>query len=229
MWAKIPGFIEEIEARPDTKVVILHGGNTGAFAAGADISEFETTYATPEGAALSEKKVEAALSALENCEKPVLAAIEGACVGGGVSLATCVDIRIAADTAKFGITPAKLGLVYPASHTRRLLQTVGPSRAKELMFTGRIFSAKDAERMNLVDRLTEEGGALSAARELASEISDVSQWSNRATKKMIKGLQSDWTETGDAARALMREGTTNADFKEGVRAFLEKRKPNFTL
>ena len=229
MWAEIPGFVEDVEADANTKVLIIHGGDAGAFAAGADISEFGETYASAESAAQSNNAVEAALSALEHCTKPVLAAIEGACVGGGVSLAMCADIRISDSSAKFGVTPAKLGLVYPASHTRRLMEAIGPSHTKDLLFTGRIISASAAASIGLIDRLTSNGAALSTAQELAAEISGVSQWSNRANKKMIKGMQIGWRDTGPEASALLKEGFSNADFQDGHKAFLEKRKPKFTL
>lgn len=229
MWAQIPGFVQAAEADNSAKVLIIHGGDTGAFAAGADISEFETVYATPEAARTSGEQTEAALSALENCTKPVLAAIEGPCVGGGVSLAMCADICLASQRSKFGITPAKLGIVYPASHTRRLLNKIGESCAKDLLFTGRIFPAREAKEIGLIDRLTDDGEALAAARSLAKDISATSQWSARATKQMIKGLQSGWSETGREVTALSAEAFSNADFMEGYKAFLEKRPAKFTL
>lgn len=229
MWGAIPGLIAEVAAAASVKVVILHGGEAGAFAAGADISEFEEIYSTPERARTSGMVIARALEAIETCPKPVLAAIEGACVGGGLSLALAADLRVGAEESKFGITPGKLGLVYPAADTRRLVSAVGVPTAKDILFTGRLFDASEARAMGLIDRLTGKGEALEAARRLASEIGSISQWSVRATKAMIAGLASGWADTAEAAEALYLEGFANIDFQEGYRAFLEKRPARFTF
>ncbi|MEO1568575.1 MAG: enoyl-CoA hydratase-related protein [Pseudomonadota bacterium] len=228
MWAAIPALIALAEDNRDVKVILVHGVG-GAFAAGADIAEFETIYATAETAAASGRTIAAALDAVEHCPKPVIAAIEGACVGGGVSLAMATDIRVADDSARFGITPGKLGLVYPAGDTRRLLATVGPSAAKDILFTGRIFGAQEARGYGLIDRLVPTGQALTAAETLGNEIAAISQWSVRAIKQMIAGLQGGWTEASPEAEALFVEGFANEDFQEGSRAFLEKRRADFTF
>lgn len=229
MWAKIPALVEQANANTDVCVLLLHGGTSGSFAAGADISEFEANYATPESASAANDKIASALHAIETSAKPVIAAVEGACVGGGVSLAMACDLRIGAEGAKFGVTPGKLGLVYPAGDTRRLMQAIGPSATKDLLFTGRLFGAEEAHQMRLIDRLAPKGGALKMAQKLASEIGSISQWSVRATKQMISGLQSGWTETSDEARALFLQGFSNEDFADGYRAFLEKRPAKFTF
>lgn len=229
MWSAIPGLVAQAVNDPETKVLLIHGGDAGAFAAGADISEFEETYATKQSAKAAGDAIAAALNALENCPKPTIAAIEGACVGGGVSLAMACDLRVASARSKFGVTPGKLGLVYPAGDTRRLLQVIGPGATKDILFTGRIFLAPEAKEMKLIDRLVDDGKALEAARAFASEISAISQWSTRATKEMIKGLQSGWTDITSDAADLFLEGFSNEDFQDGYRAFLEKRAPNFTF
>lgn len=229
MWAAIPGLIDAAIADPDVKVVLIHGGDAGAFAAGADISEFEQIYATKQSANASGDTIAAALNAVENCPKPTLAAIEGACVGGGVSLAMACDLRVASARSKFGVTPGKLGLVYPAGDTRRLLEAVGPGATKDILFTGRIFTADEAKEMRLIDRLCGDGAALATAREFAADIAAISQWSVRATKQMIRGLQGGWTDTDSEAVELFLAGFSNEDFQDGYKAFLEKRAPKFTF
>ncbi|MFN7053957.1 enoyl-CoA hydratase/isomerase family protein [Hyphomonas sp.] len=229
MWSAIPGLVAEANANPDIKVILLHGGEAGAFAAGADISEFESIYATEASARASGQRIAEALDAIETSEKPVIAAIEGACVGGGVSLAMAADLRIAGAAAKFGVTPGKLGLVYPAGDTRRLLAAIGPGATKDILFTGRIFSAEDALTIRMIDRMVDTGSALAAARAWAMDIAGISQWSVRATKRMIRGLQSGWTEETEAAQALFLQGFANEDFQEGYRAFLAKRPAAFTF
>lgn len=229
MWDAIPGLVTKAEADEAVKVLIIHGGESGAFAAGADISEFETIYAIPEDAAASGDAIATALNAVERCKKPVIAAIDGACVGGGVSLAMAADLRVASENAKFGVTPGKLGLVYPAGDTRRLLATIGPSATKDILFTGRIFGADEARQMSLIDRVAPAGEAIPTARAFGEEIANISQWSTRAIKTMIAGLTGDWTDDTPEARALFLEGFQNEDFQEGYRAFLEKRPAKFTF
>lgn len=228
MWAAIPDLVNIAVDDPEVKVLIIHGGDAGAFAAGADISEFEEIYATRDSAKDSGDTIAAALDAVEACPKPTLAAIDGACVGGGVSLAMACDLRVASVGSKFGVTPGKLGLVYPAGDTRRLLEAIGPSATKDILFTGRIFSAEEAKALGLIDRLADKGAGLVQARAFAEQIGAISQWSTRATKRMIKGLQAGWNDKDPDAANLFLEGFSNEDFQDGYKAFLEKRPPNFT-
>lgn len=228
MWAEIPALVDRATEDPNVKILILHGGDAGAFAAGADISEFEAIYATRESAKASGDTIAAALAAVEACPKPSIAAIDGACVGGGVSLAMACDLRVASAGSKFGVTPGKLGLVYPAGDTRRLLQAIGPSATKDILFTGRIFPAEEAKALGLIDRLAAPGQGLRDARAFAEQIAAISQWSTRATKRMIKGLQSGWEDAHPDAADLFLEGFSNEDFEDGYKAFLDKRPPKFT-
>lgn len=227
MWATLPTLVDTAISNTDVKVIVIHGGVAGAFAAGADISEFETIYSSVESSIQFSEKVSTALDVIENCKKPTIAAIEGACVGGGVSIAMACDVRVASETSKFGVTPSKLGLVYPAGDTRRLINVAGLGVAKELLLTGQIFSAKEAYQMRLINRLVSEGTAIEKSRDLAIEISEVSQWSTRATKTMIKGIQDGWNESTKDAQELFLNGFTNEDFAEGYKAFLEKRPAKF--
>ncbi len=229
MWAQIPNMISTAEADPDVKVVIIHGGEAGAFAAGADISEFATAYATRDKARASGNTIGAALNAVEKCTKPTIAAIEGACVGGGVSLSVAADLRVAGAGSKFGITPAKLGIVYPGGDTRRLVDLIGASRSKDLLMTGRIFPAEEAMSLGLINRLVPKGDALDAAKQLGTDIAAVSQWSTRAIKRMIAGLESGWADDSEEATGLFLDGFNNADYEDGAQAFLEKRPAKFTI
>lgn len=229
MWRAIPGLVAQAAASPDVKCLIVHGGEAGAFAAGADISEFESVYATPDSAEQSARAIAAALEAIETCPKPVIAAIEGACVGGGVSLAMACDLRVAAAGAKFGVTPGKLGLVYPLADTRRLVQAVGAAATRDILFTARLFGAEEAFRLRLIDRLTDPGAALETAREIAAQMASLSQWSVRASKRMIGHALAGAADDDPEAARLALEGFAGEDFQEGYSAFLAKRPPDFPV
>ena len=222
MWAAIPELIQRVVAADDVKVVILHGGDAGAFAAGADISEFSTIYSTPEAAAQSGETIAAALNAIEHCPKPVIAAID-------MSLAMAADLRVAGEGARFGITPARLGIVYPAGDTRRLVTAIGASRAKDILFTARIFYVAEANALGLLNRVVAAGAALAGARELGAAVAANSQWSVRAIKEMVAGVDAGWAETSPEAEALFVAGFSSEDFVEGYSSFLEKRPAKFTF
>lgn len=229
MWAALPGLIAEANANSAVKVLLLHGGGEGVFASGADISEFPVIYATPDASRHSGETIARALAAIETSTKPVIAAIEGPCVGGGVSLAVAADLRIATSTASFGITPARLGLIYPPDDTLRLVRLVGPGTAKLLLFTGRILASAEALRMGLVDEIVDAPGILPAARALALEIAGQSQWSVRGAKQMIRGFGDGLQPDAPESQRLFLEGFANPDFAEGVSAFLAKRRPEWKV
>jgi enoyl-CoA hydratase/carnithine racemase len=227
MWKAIPGLVERAAGDSGVKVLLLASSHDAAFAAGADISEFEDNYRDAKAAAATSDIIGRAVDAVEACPKPVIAAIEGVCVGGGVSLAVAADLRVASENARFGITPGKLGILYSPADTRRLVRAVGVAGAKDLLFTGRIIHAEEARDLRLIDRLVPPGQAKETARSLAAEIGRLSQWSVRATKAMIDGLESGWSDDDRTGRELFLSGFSGKDFEEGFRAFLDKRKPDF--
>lgn len=222
MWAALAQHARTADAHGETKVIVLSGGESGAFAAGADMQEFEEIYATRARAEAASRQIAEALDCLAGCRKPVLAAIEGACVGGGVSLALTADLRIASATARFAVTPARLGLLYPPADTRRLVQCLGAPAAKDLLFTGRLVDAAEALQLGLINRLTGAGQARALAYSLASEIAAASQFSVRGAKRMIEA-QAPEAELME----LYLDAFGGKDFAEGYRAFLEKRPPRF--
>ena len=226
MWAAIPGLLAEAEADPGVRLLVVRGEG-GAFAAGADISEFETVYATPERAAAYSRAIAAALDGLAGFPKPTLAAIEGACVGGGCGIALACDLRFAAGGSKFGITPGKLGLVYTLNDTRRLVDAVGISAAKDILFTGRLIEGEEALGLGLIDRLVEPDALDGAVEDYAGLIAAASGRSARVTKAIMARIIAGQTEEDAATRAMFLEAFQGADFQEGYRAFLEKRKPAF--
>lgn len=226
MWAAIPPLLAEAEADGAARLLIVRGAG-GAFAAGADISEFEDVYATPERAEAYSRTIAAALDGLAAFSKPTLAVIEGACVGGGCGLALACDLRFAALGARFGITPGKLGLVYTLNDTRRLVDAVGFSAAKDILFTGRLLDAEEALDIGLISRLLPREALFEEAAGYAEQVAQASTRSARVTKQIMARIAAGQSEDDDATRKLFLEAFQSTDFKEGYRAFLEKRKPRF--
>lgn len=226
MWTTLPGLLAQIAADPAAKVFVVRGAG-GTFAAGADIGEFETVYATPDSTRAYFDRVGEAMEALATFEKPTVAMIEGACVGGGLGLALACDLRIAATDAKLALTPGKLGLVYSLPDTRRLVQAVGLSKAKDILFTGRLIEAEEALSIGLVDGLHAPDALDAAVAEKTAQIAAASQWTARRAKAIV-GLIADGetADTAETARWLI-EAVEGGDFREGRDAFLGKRKPVF--
>jgi len=228
LWQSLAKVIGEADKSSAHKVIVLSGA-AGHFAAGADIGEFADTFATPERAAAYGEKVAAAMEAVASCRKPVIAQIEGACVGGGCGLALACDIRIAADSARLGITPGKLGLAYSLADTKRLTDAVGYSQAKMMLFTGRLMVANEALAIGLVDRVVEAAALAETVRAVAGEIASASQVSARITKATIRLIASGVAADTDETLSWYVEAASSADFAEGRAAFMEKRKPRFPV
>jgi enoyl-CoA hydratase/carnithine racemase len=226
MWAGLHEAATAAGADPNAAVIVIRGEG-GHFAAGADIDEFEKVYETAASARAYTHIMIRALAAIEALPKPTLAAIRGACVGGGCSIALACDFRFASQTAKIGVTPAKLGLVYSLADTRRLVAAVGESHAKDLLLTGRLIEADEAKAMGFANRVLKDDTLDTEVAAFCRDLADVSRWSTRATKEMLRRLKTGAADEDADAAALLAAGFTNPDFREGYRAFLEKRKPHF--
>lgn len=226
MWADLPAILQDAAQRPDLKVLIVRGDGDH-FASGADISEFETLYATKETSKKISEDIAAGFAALARFPLPTIAKIRGACVGGGCGLALCCDIRFADNTSKFAITPARLGLVYPYSDIKRLIETIGIPNAKDMLLSARLIKAKRAEKMGLVNKLYKtdelENNVLSYARGVAA----LSSQSTIITKKMFAAYQNGQSQESNETIDWFLGGFSSKDFKEGYTAFLEKRKAEF--
>lgn len=227
MWQRLPALVTELQADASVRVALLRGAGQEAFSAGADISEMEATMAHPERMRSMQDSVQVAQDVWARLTLPTIAVIHGACVGGGCGLALACDLRLAADDSVFAIPPAKLGLVYSLADTKRLVDLVGPSFAKEMLFTGRRVSAREAYDCGLVNHVLPAAELDAAARELALGIASNAQSSVRGAKRiiaeLIDGSHAESTET----RALYDDAFSSAEFIEGARAFLEKRLPRF--
>jgi enoyl-CoA hydratase len=229
IWRGIADAARAADADPESKVVVIRGAGRKAFSAGADISEFEATRATPAGAAAYSELVHEANEALVAVAKPVLAMIHGYCIGGGCELAVCADLRIAADDAVFGIPAARVGLALAMEDVRRLVELVGPSNAKLILFGGGRFPARRALEMGLVNETVPADALETHTYALAETIAKAAPTSVRWAKEAVAAVLRDpslesYPDRFERAAAL----STTDDFREGVRAFLEKREPRFT-
>ncbi|MDH6438409.1 enoyl-CoA hydratase/carnithine racemase [Streptomyces sp. SAI-144] len=214
MWRALPPLLDTLAADPGVRVLVLTGAG-GTFCAGADISTLRRSPEEAQGLAV---RAEEALAAFP---KPTLAAIRGHCVGGGSQLAAACDLRFAEEGSLFGVTPAKLGIVYPASSTRRLVSLVGPAAAKYLLFSGELIDAERALRTGLVDEVLSEGELAKRVGEFTRILASRSQLTQAAAKEFANGrTDRDAYWTGQA------QGS--GDTAEGVAAFLERRQPRFT-
>jgi enoyl-CoA hydratase/carnithine racemase len=225
MWRALPEALASVE-RSSAKVLVLTGAG-GVFSAGADISEFERVWADADSAKAYAELITRAVNALSEFSKPTLAAVRGPCVGGGMALALACDLRVADSSARFGITPAKLGLVYSLEDTKRLVDAVGPANAKDILFTGRILDAEEARAIGLLNLIVPPESFDAALQTKVDQIAAASQWSTRGIKAIIGLILAGQSRDDDRTRAAFLEATQAADFQEGRTAFLEKRKPNF--
>ncbi|MEQ0564176.1 enoyl-CoA hydratase-related protein [Amycolatopsis sp. NEAU-NG30] len=228
MWAAIPDVVAEVEADPALKVLVVAGAGKH-FSAGADISEFRDLRTTADGAASYDKAVQGAVAALTAMRKPSVAMIRGNCIGGGCQVSVACDFRFAADDARFGITPAKLGIVYDFDSTRQLVSLVGPAHAKYFLLSGELISAARAREIGLLNDVFPAGRLESATAEFTATLCARSQASVRGMNRIIEKIVAG-QETSDAEVAEIRAGALHGeDYAEGVAAFLERRPPRFTF
>ncbi|HEY8492361.1 MAG TPA: enoyl-CoA hydratase [Myxococcota bacterium] len=229
MWQAIPELAARLDADPAVRVVVLRGAGEEAFVSGADISEFARTRTGARAAQGYEDVGVAAFEAVARIAKPVIAMIRGYCIGGGMALALSADLRWAADDAVFAIPAARLGLGYHVTGLDALVRLVGPSTAKELLFTARRFSASEALARGLVNEVVPAAELEARVRALAATIADNAPLTLRSAKRVIAELARDAAERDhEAMRRSILACFESEDYREGVRAFLEKRKPAFT-
>jgi len=227
MWQRIPSLLREAQGDEDIHLLVIKSSTKDIFCAGADISEFEHFIKDPDKRRQNTRALRAACKSLEEFPKPTMAMIEGDCVGGGCMLALCCDLRLSHNKARFGITPAKLGLVYGLSDTRRLVKLVGPSEAKSLLFSARLISAAHAHHIGLVNEIFPAEDLQNKILHMARLMSENSPHSLRQMKKMIRRVEEGAHEDDDLSEEIFDQAFNGPDHLEGINAFLNKRKPLF--
>jgi enoyl-CoA hydratase/carnithine racemase len=226
MWRAASAVLEQFEADPAVRVIVLTGGGGKAFVSGADISKFESERATVEAVLEYNAAVDQFSKGLSECSKPTIAMIRGYCLGGGVGIAVCCDLRIANDVARFAVPAAKLGLGYGYANIRRILDLVGPQFVTEMLLTARQFDSAHAGRAGLVNHVVPDAEIENFVRDLAETIAGNAPLTIRAVKRIVRELSRDEPDIA-ACDALVRRCFESADYREGRRAFMEKRKPVF--
>jgi len=224
MWDGLPGQLRSIDEDPACRLVVLRGAGRRAFSAGSDISEFDALRSTPAGIARYNAAAARAVASLRRLRKPVVARIQGACLGAGMALALHCDLRYADDTASFGIPAGKLGVGYQPLWLQRLNSLVGPAAAKEIMFMSARYDARAARDMGLVNRVCSGDEFIETVKTLC----DMAPLTLAASKIAIDQANDPDHYDHDACEAAMRACFDSSDYIEGRAAFRQKRKPEFT-
>ena len=229
MWEATARILDDFGKDSDIRVVVLTGAGDKAFVSGADISRFENERANEEAIARYNQTVERANAAIYDYPKPTIAMIRGFCIGGGVGLALCCDLRICSDDARFAVPAAKLGLGYAYQGLKKLVDVVGPSFAKEIFYTARQFDAEEARAMGLVNRVVRSAELEPYVKKYADTIGENAPMTIATTKFIIGEVVKDESKR-DLAKctAMVKQCFDSDDYTEGRRAFMEKRTPVFT-
>jgi enoyl-CoA hydratase len=224
IYERMLDICQIVSESPAVRVMIITGSGDKAFAAGTDIGEF-LNFSTPQDAIAYEARIDRVLSTLEGCRVPTIAAIAGACTGGGAAIAACCDLRIGTRTAKIGVPIARtLGNCLSMSNLRRFSGLIGLARVKEMIFTARLIEGPEALSIGLLHEIVEDASALEARSiELAHQIAGHAPLTIQATKQAILRLQDPSANQNDVDLIQLCYGSE--DFKEGIDSFLSKRQP----
>jgi len=228
MWDALEQILDGFRSSQDIRVIVLSGAGGKAFVSGADISKFDKERSSKEAVLSYNKRTQKVYENLETFPKPTIAMIDGYCIGGGLNLAVCCDIRICSEKSKFAMPAAKLSLGYPFSSIKRLFDVMGPGMAKHFMFTAEKISASEALACGLVQKLVSEDSIDSYVKDYALNIANNAP----LTIKAMKQIGIEILKNSDERDLLLCEKLASAcfdseDYKEGRKAFMEKRKPNF--
>jgi enoyl-CoA hydratase/carnithine racemase len=227
MWNAFGRLMPVLADDDEVEVVVLRGTPGGPFSAGADIAEFRTLRADPDGARRYGQAVESGEQAIIEFPKPTIALVEGFAIGGGTQLAAACDLRVCGAGSRFGVTPAKLGIIYALPSTARLVEVVGPAWARWILLTGELLDAQTALRIGLVHEVVDDDEVSGRSYGVARTVASRAQVSLRGGKAMVARAVAGRVEEDAEVLALYEESWASAEYAEGVAAFLGKRPPDF--
>ena len=227
-WAMYDALVricDHAEAQPDVRVVVFTGAGDRSFVSGTDISQFQT-FDNPQDALDYEARMDRVIGRLESLQRPTIAAIRGYAVGGGASIALACDLRYGTPDAKIGVPVARtLGNCLSMSNYARLVDLIGPARTKEMIFTAKLVEAEEAKAAGLLNEIVAPENLFERVREVAAQIASHAPLTIQVTKEAVRRVLIH--RRPPRADDLVLKAYLSEDFREGVRAFLEKRKPNW--
>lgn len=227
MFKQLGELLTELEKDSKVKLLILKGVDETAFSSGADITEFlENRFSAQKAKDYNDATLES-IEKLYRFPKPTIALIKTLAIGGGLELANSCDFRFASSGSKLGITAANIGIIYNLVSTKRLVNLIGPTKAKELLYTAKLITAEEGKEIGLVDYIYPLGEIEEKCLEFARQIIRKSSVANNGIKQVIQAIIDGDNEETEEIEKLILESFSSDDYKEGIEAFLEKKKPNF--
>ena len=224
MWQAAEEILEDFAADPEIRVVVLSGAGGKAFVSGADISKFESERASQDAIGHYNARVAAVNERLETLPKPTIAEVDGFCIGGGLALSLCCDLRFCSAQSQFGLPAARLGLGYAYAGLKRLVDTVGPGAARDIAFSARRLNADEALRIGLVQKVLPDGEVHDFVAEYAATIAANAPLTVKGMKLIIAEVLKTESARDDAlCQALIEDCYRSQDYVEGRTAFMEKR------
>ncbi|QUG41520.1 enoyl-CoA hydratase/isomerase family protein [Psychrobacillus sp. INOP01] len=228
MFKQLGELLDELEKDHQVKLLILKGADETAFSSGADITEFlEIRFSAQKAKDYNDATLES-IEKLYRFPKPTIALIKTLAIGGGLELANSCDFRFASSGSKLGITAANIGIIYNLVSTKRLVNLIGPTKAKELLYTAKLITAEEGKEIGLIDYVYPMEVLEEKCLEFAGQIIRKSSVANNGIKQVIQAIIDGDNEETKEIEELILESFSSDDYKEGIQAFLEKRKPNFS-
>ena len=222
MWSILAELAAEADSDDHTKMMVIRGADSTVFCAGADVAEWAERLSEGESGVDNGEMVTAGISAVADMKKPTVAAIRGACMGGGAAISMACDLRVADSTARFSLPPARVGLAFPYAALRSLVAAVGETQAKWLLFTGEVFNAERALKIGILSQLYEPESFQAKLDDLLALLCSMSQASLRSMKEMMRMVARGQVADSQDTERMWRELTAGPEHAAGVRAFLDK-------